>query len=179
MSVGFKGVPITDTLSFGAQFTNVDYSPWVNFTGMWGEVRGSHTTEVTVQHKHNGFVTRVGIMNTSTDYTAGLVTDVSDIVSAWGETGYAANTWGVHAGFLPTVLDGHVNIKMPYGIDYTGKILYNNVEADVVSDTISYARANYATTLTETKDYVVNFDTNAIAASDGYRKVAFNFTAKF
>jgi hypothetical protein len=142
-SVGINNFKIGDKTTFGFQMTNAAFNPWLSFDGVWGKVNASSTVEGTFTHRSSGYVSKLGIMNTKTDFTPGLVTKVSDMVSMWAEAGYEGSRFSMYAGVLPTVVRGSVKMNLPYAVDYQGTIMYNQVSADIADNAVGYARINY------------------------------------
>lgn len=143
VSVGINNIPVWKNTTLGLQTTNAAFNPWLSMTGVWGKVNASNTVEGTLTYRSSGYVSKLGIMNTSTDFTPGLVTNVSDIVSIWAETGWESNKFSLYAGVLPTVVKGSITMNLPYAIDYQGNIKYNKVSANIVDSAVGYARVNY------------------------------------
>ena len=142
-SVGINNFKIGDKTTFGFQMTNAAFNPWLSFDGVWGKVNSSSTVEGTFTHRSSGYVSKLGIMNTKTDFTPGLVTKVSDMVSMWAEAGYEGSRFSMYAGVLPTVVRGSVKMNLPYAVDYQGTIMYNEVSANIADNAVGYARINY------------------------------------
>lgn len=169
-SMGMAGVKINNSTSMQLQYTVSDRNPWLNFSGVWGSIKSTATTEAVFSYRNDSMVGKLGIMNTATQFTPGLVTDVSNIISMWAEGGTEfkskRKSYGVYAGVLPVALSGSVNIKMPTSIDYQGNISYTDVKAKIQDTATGYVRANYTEQVT--KD--VSYNVTGIVTHTGYVK---------
>jgi hypothetical protein len=163
-SVGINNFKISDKTMFGFQLTNAAFNPWLSFNGVWGKINSSSTVEGTFTHRSNGYVSKLGIMNTKTDFTPGLVTKVSDMVSMWAEAGYEGSKFSMYAGVLPTVLSGSVKMNIPYAVDYRGNIMHNQVSTDIADNAVGYARVNYNGKIKKG----VTYNISGVATHTGY-----------
>ena len=111
-----------------AQFTQMDSSPWLNMSGFWGEVEQSDITEGAISYQSESWVGSVGVMQTQTNISPGLITGASDIWAVWGEVGWqdTENQLGLYAGLDPYVTHGLVDVALPTTADPTGKVRYAN-----------------------------------------------------
>lgn len=169
-SIGMTGVKINDRTKLHLQYTVSDRNPWLSMSGVWGSIKSTATTEAVFSYRNDNMVGKLGIMNTATQFTPGLVTDVSNIVSMWAEGGTESKSkrksFGVYAGVLPVALSGSVNIKMPTSIDYRGNISYTNVKAKIQDTATGYVRANYTEQVTNN----VSYNVTGIVTHTGYVK---------
>jgi len=117
-------------------------SPFIDMSGMWGEVESSGTTEVSFTYD-NDFWAQVGAMNTVTDIQSGIVTDVSGINSVYAATGYKTDNWGVYAGIKPYAVSGDVTMKIPTRVDRDGNMYYKTIRGGLKDSPEAYIGFDY------------------------------------
>lgn len=155
-SIGITNIPLGDKLTGSVQYTSMPFSPWIQMDGDWGKVKRSSTFETSFTKQYNNWIGRAGVMRSNTLIEPGLVTSVNTITSVWSEAGYSWGKLKTFAGYLPKVIDGQANIKMPHSIDYNGNVSYNNVSADIVSPTVRYIRFSYTDRIKKKVYYQIN-----------------------
>lgn len=156
LAVGLTGLKLGTNTELSMQYTQMPFSPFVQMSGSWGLVKKSSILESTVTAKYQGFVGKAGLMYANTAITAGLVTDISPITSAWTEGGYEWKHVKLMGGVLPKVISGHANLRMPVGVDMSGNSLYNDIKANISSPTTRYVRLAYDEQVT--KDVGITFN---------------------
>jgi hypothetical protein len=112
--------------------------------------------ESTVTNRQGGFVSKLGLMYSSTEIEQGLVNRVNPISSIWAESGYEWKHFRAYAGMLPKVIGGTADISLPTGVDNLGRISYTSTKADVHSPTVTYARFSYSDRINKKVTYRVN-----------------------
>jgi len=148
-SVGLPQWYHRGNLSLGTQLTNLNSNPWVNFSGSFGAVQGSMTMENVATYIDNGFSIQGSVTYTTTNFTPGLITNVTPVVAAWGETGYRYTDYdhfgdlGFYLGVKPTVLSGSLEANLPTSVDNTGAPVYTKQNLAINSTPVPYARALY------------------------------------
>jgi hypothetical protein len=156
MVVGLTGIDIAKDTSLSVQYTRMPFSPFVQLNGSWGLVKSSSTMESTITNRQGGFVSKLGLMYSSTEIESGLVNRVNPISSVWAESGYEWKHFRAYAGMLPKVVSGSADITLPTGIDNRGQIQYTNTRADVYGPAVQYARFNYADRINRYANYRIN-----------------------
>jgi hypothetical protein len=156
MVVGVTGIELAKDTSLSVQYTRMPFSPFVQLNGSWGLVKSSSTMESTITNRQGGFVSKLGLMYSSTEIDSGLVNRVNPISSVWAETGYEWKNFRAYAGMLPKVISGTADITLPTGIDNRGQIQYTNTKADVYGPAVQYARFNYADRINRYANYRIN-----------------------
>jgi hypothetical protein len=157
-SFGLPEIYKRGAFSTGLQFTSLNTNPWLNFTGSFGSVNNSSTIEQVMTYRKNGFSMQGALMMTTTNFKAGIITDVSPITAAWAETGYRYNErgfgdLGVYVGVKPVVLSGNITATIPTSVDNAGNIVYTNTKMGVVSQTTPYIRALYTGVINQNNGY--------------------------
>jgi hypothetical protein len=143
--------------SVGAQYTTLNYNPWLSFGGAWGMVTQTGNLDTAVRYNHsNGFTAVAGTTYTTTQLTPGLVSKVNDIYGVWAETGYRSGNFGVYAGVKPVVVSGSIQANLPTGIDNAGNMQYTGRSLAIQNQTIGYARALWTADLTKHTAYRVS-----------------------
>lgn len=155
-STGITNIPISKGLTASVQYTTMPFSPWIQMSGDWGKVKSSSIFETSLTKRYDNWIGRAGVMRSNTLIESGLITSVTPITSVWSEGGYDWGKFKLFAGFLPKVIDGQANIKMPSSVDINGNVMYNNVSADIVSPTVRYVRASYTGHFKKTVYYQIN-----------------------
>jgi hypothetical protein len=167
MVVGLTGINLGKDTSLSVQYTRMPFSPFVQLNGAWGLVKSSSTMESTITNRQGGFVSKLGLMYSSTEIEQGLVNRVNPISSIWAETGYDWKHFRAYAGMLPKVVSGTADISLPTGIDNRGQIQYTSTRAKVYGPTVHYARFNY----TDRINRYANYRINAMVTTQKYHAV--------
>jgi len=174
-AIGYDHKIFDTNATVGVSYTKSDSNPWIDMSGMWGEVKGARTTELnlTYDFSDNAWV-QAGAMDTRTDFSSGLVTDVSNVRSVYAVAGYDADNYSVYAGIKPYAVDGSVTMRLPTSVDTAGVMHYDTVSSNIRSTVEGYAgfKHNY------TKD---NHSTTFVGVvdSDGDKHLGFNYRYKF
>lgn len=148
-TIGIPRVELNKNTTVGVQYTSLAFNPFVQFAGVYGTVNQSSTVETVVTRYHSdNYASQLGLMYTNTNISRGLVTSVSPIVSAWAETGYRNQGFGLFVGIKPVPLNGSVDVYLPTSVDSNGNIGYTKHNIGIERQVISYARAVYTEKLT-------------------------------
>jgi hypothetical protein len=118
-------------------------SPFMSFSGMWGQVNSTDTFEYSTMYKPNNWYAQLGVMYSITDFDSGLVEDVDNITSMYGVAGWANNNVNLYLGVKPTVIDGELDLRVPTSVSSTGVMSYTNAKADMTGEPIGYVGAQY------------------------------------
>ena len=143
--------------SAGAQYTTLNYNPWLAFGGAWGQVNQTGNLDHTVRYTHeSGFTAVSGITYTTTTMIPGLITNVTPIAGAWGETGYRFENFGIYAGVKPYLFSGNVTANLPTSIDNIGNTVYTRKNLAIQNQATGYARALWTTDIQKNVTYRVS-----------------------
>ena len=153
-------------INLGIAYSKSKSSPWVSMSGVWGEVTNSTTTDANITWSKNNAWAQAGIMNTKTNIKKGLVTDISDAISAYAVGGIDIGNLTLIAGIKPKVIKGSINLFVPTSVDVNGIMHYNNLRNDYTTETIPFIRANHMYYLNKT-DTDVSIVSDALANSKG------------
>jgi hypothetical protein len=117
---------------FGISVAQQSQNPWLNFNGMFGEINHAQSVEININRKYtNGIWHRTGVMQTQTNFDAGLVTRVDDLWSAYGVLGYRTQGLNIYGGIKPTLFAGSVGVRLPTSVDNRGNLQYTNLDIKV------------------------------------------------
>jgi hypothetical protein len=101
-------------------------------------------------------------MHVTTNIQPGLVTNVSNMIGGWAETGYRYTDHknfgdlGLYAGVKPMLFSGNVTAKIPTSVDNTGNVVYTNKKMAVQSSTTTYIRAMYTNIIDKRTQYRIS-----------------------
>ena len=124
-------------------FTQSYGSPFMAFSGMWGQTNSSQTFEFSQMYKPNNWYGQLGVMYTTTQFDQGLVTKVDPITSMYGMAGWSNDNWNLYVGFKPTVISGNVHLNIPTSVDASGNMHYTSAKANLKGDVVKYVGAQY------------------------------------
>jgi len=173
-SIGYEHRFFDTNLTAGVSYTKADTNPWIDMSGMWGEVNGSNTTELNLTYDYKDAWAQVGAMNTSTDYTSGLVTGVDDVQSVYATVGYDADNIAVFGGIKPYAVNGSVTMRLPTSVDTDGVMHYDTVSSNIKSELEGYVGFNHHYTK---KNHSTTFV--GIVDGGGEGHLNFNYRYKF
>lgn len=163
-----------DGTTYSVHMSKLNSNPWMGFSGVWGEVENTNIVDSVVSYKQGGFTAKASLMHVKTNFTKGLITDVSDQFGAWTELGYKAGGLELGAGVHPVMLKGDVKANVPTSIDIRGKLQYTEHKFKLPTHVNGYLKANYNFNLdTNTKIKV----SGAVSQSgDNQANVSYNIT---
>ena len=144
--------------STGAQYTTLNYNPWLAFGGAWGQVTQTGNLDHAIRYvNENGFTAVAGTTYTTTTITPGLITNVAPIAGAWGEAGYRwENNLGVYAGIKPILFSGNVTASLPTSVDNNGNTVYTKRTLALQNQTTGYLRALWSTDINKNLTYRIS-----------------------
>ena len=143
--------------STGAQYTTLNYNPWLAFGGAWGQVTQTGNLDHTIRYTHpSGFTAVSGVTYTTTNMTPGLVTNVTPIAGAWGETGYRYENFGIYAGVKPILFSGNVTANLPTSVDNNGNTIYTRKNLAIQNQNTGYVRALWSTDVDKHTTYRIS-----------------------
>lgn len=170
--------PLSDrNFAINAQYTNLPFSPFVQMSGVWGQVSSADMFEMSASYRYKGLIGKMGLINSYTNIQGGLVNSVTPINSVWGEVGHEWSAVKAYVGVLPKIVSGTANISMPTGVDRSGNTQYTNVNAGVNNPLVGYARVQMFnfTDRYKTKSYTIN----GIVSTDNNKAIMANYTHRF
>jgi subtilisin family serine protease len=166
-----------DSRAFGSQdetvhqftMTQTAKNPYVNFTGMWGEVNSSTMFEYNATWTgQTGMWAQGGVIRTNTNINRGLVQNVSPMYSVHAVAGYTKNNVSVYAGLQPKVIAGSVNLRLPSSTDADGVMSYSDTSVKMQgAKTVSYLGASADYIIDKQQRMSFNTAVSTIGASAG------------
>ena len=153
-----------------------NYNPHAQFSGMWGDVMGTSIIEYDYTLRANNAWAQIGFMNTTTDLSPGIINRISDVQSAYLTAGYQYQNIGFYAGVQPTVIGGHVDLKMPSMVDEQGVMSYTHSRVSMVERTaVGYAGMNWTRPINSQSRVLFNVSANSV----GDYRTSVNYTKSF
>lgn len=114
-------------------------SPWLRFNGIFGTVESSTMLEFTgTKFWPEGYFSQAGAIQTSTQFTPGLVTDISPIWAGYAMAGWANRDWSLYGGVQPTIFAGHMTLRLPTSVDNQGTMHYTQRKFDIRNDPVTF-----------------------------------------
>jgi hypothetical protein len=175
--ISLPSVVLNKNAFLTASFTDLDFSPWLSMSGMWGSINKTNITEGTLTFKKENWVVNAGVMHTSTDITPGLITSVNDIYAVWSDVGWQHedNNFGFYGGVDPVVVSGSVSVSLPDSVDNEGNLIYNESTVPLISEKSFYIRAFFNKNIHNNLD----MKTSAVVRNSGKTNVSMNFQWNF
>lgn len=141
----------------GAQYTTLNYNPWVSLSGSWGLVTQTSNWDQTLRYQgSDGFSAVAGVTYTTTTMQPGLITSITPILGAWGEAGQRWGNLGVYAGVKPVLLSGSVAGNLPTGVDGAGNTVYTQRNLAIQNSVTGYVRGLWNADINRSTSYRVS-----------------------
>jgi hypothetical protein len=119
-------------------------SPWLAFSGIFGQVNSSTILDFsTTKLMASGYFAQAGIMQTVTEFSPGLVTDISDIWAGYMVFGQNQESWSLYGGMQPTIFSGSIKLKLPTSVDQQGTMYYTEKNVSIRNQPVAFAGAEY------------------------------------
>jgi hypothetical protein len=134
-------------LNVSMHMTQLNTNPWIDFAGVWGDVKNSSIIDNVVTYKKDNVTLKGSVMHVNTNFTPGLITDVSTQTGAWAEASYKDGGFRADAGVHPVMLSGSVTANIPTSIDNTGTTHYTKYKFGLPTNINGYIRSQYTTPL--------------------------------
>lgn len=129
-----------DPVSYRLGMTRMAGSPWLSFSGVFGQVESSTILDFSASRTwHRKWFVQGGVMQTSTEIKKGLVQAVSPLWAGYAMAGYQDQTWTAFAGLQPTIFAGHIDLKLPTSVDSNGVMHYSSKTVHVRNDAVMFA----------------------------------------
>jgi subtilisin family serine protease len=158
--------------------TQTEINPYVQFSGSWGSVTGATTLEYdsTYRDTKSGRWAQAGVLQTTTQFSPGMVTGVTPIYAVHAVAGQRFGDFDLYAGIKPYVVSGAVNITVPTAVDTNGTMHYSTVKANLAGgNPTSYAGVNWASNFRKTHAMMIR----ATVAQDGTYYAGTNYSYRF
>ena len=158
--------------------TQTEINPYVQFSGSWGSVSGATTMEYdsTYRDSKTGRWAQAGVMQTTTQFTPGMVTTVTPIYAVHAIAGQRLGSFDFYAGIKPYVISGSVNLSVPTSVDVDGTMRYTNMKADLSgANPIGYAGVNWSSVWRKSHSMMLR----TTMAQDGTYYAGTNYSYRF
>lgn len=149
-------------------------NPWIDFSGMWGDVTSSTVIDNVVSYTNNKFSVKGSMMHVTTNFTPGLITDVSTQTGAWAEASYTDGGFKADIGIHPVALSGNVSASIPTSINSSGITQYTDYKFGMPSDINAYIRGEYTTPYKQGELTIA-----AAMSQTGYHTAGLGYTIKW
>jgi len=124
--------------------TRTPGSPWLGFSGMFGQVNSSMIIETSMTRTWgSGHWVQLGGMQTSTDFTPGLVRDVGNIYSVFATAGWQDQNWKLFGGLQPHIVQGRVTLDLPTSVDNQGRLHYTSHTVNMRNPAVTFMGVRY------------------------------------
>lgn len=156
---GFHAIGDSQNWSTGSQFpigrwnsgtvmqisaAQMQGSPWMSMGGVFGRINTSTIMETSLSRTWgDGLWSRVGMMQTVTTITPGLVTTVTPIWSAYMISGWQHASFKMYGGLQPTILAGEIRTRLPDSVDANGVMHYSEGRHRLRNDPVGFVGAEY------------------------------------
>lgn len=155
--------------------TQIQGSPWLSFSGVFGRVNSSTLLETSVIRQWStGHWAQFGGIQTATNFTPGLVSDVSNIYSVFASAGWRDQNWNIYGGIQPYIVSGSVTIDLPGGVDPQGRLHYNQHTIKMDSPVVAFAGAERRW---DRRDYA--WKLNGVINSEGAYQTRISYSKRF
>lgn len=126
------------TYRFGA--AKMEGSPWFNFSGVFGRIQNSTMLDFTATRTWSeGFFAQAGVIQTATQFSPGLVTDITPVWAGYAVTGWQDRNWTVYTGLQPTIFSGDMTLRLPTSVDQTGTMHYTEHKFNIRNQPVAFA----------------------------------------
>jgi hypothetical protein len=143
-SVSTRHMGITRDWDFNLGIARMPGSPWMSFSGVFGRIKDSVIVDTTVGRRwSNGVFAQASMMQTTTNFQAGLIDEITPLWSASAMAGWQNKTWSVYGGVQPTIVSGSMSMTLPTGIDQQGKIQYTKHSTRFRNEPVMFTGAQY------------------------------------
>ena len=136
-------------ITYSLHMSKLNGNPWINFSGVWGELENTDIIDNVISYKQGGFTAKGSLMRVKTNFNKGLITEVSDQHGVWGELNFTKSGYKLGAGIHPVLLDGSVKAIIPTSVNVDGNLNYTNYEFALPTIVRGYLKINYDINLDE------------------------------
>ena len=120
--------------------TRMSGSPWLGFSGIFGKVQNSTMLDFTATRTWSeGFFAQAGVIQTATQFSPGLVTDITPVWAGYAVTGWQDRDWTVYTGLQPTIFAGDITLRLPTSVDQAGTMHYTEHKFNIRNQPVAFA----------------------------------------
>jgi hypothetical protein len=169
---------VNSNVDVNITYSKTKTSPWINMSGIWGEVEGSSTVDTSITWNNDNLWVQAGLMKTKTDIKKGLVINIDDALSTYALSGFTLNDFTFYAGIKPKVISGSIDLFVPSNVDSYGIMHYNMSSNKYGSTTVPFVGAEHTYYFKE-NDTDVSLNTDVVADVGGNHSFNVVFEYKF
>jgi hypothetical protein len=154
----------------------MDGSPWLGFNGVFGRINSSTILDSNLSRTwNNGVWAQMGVMQTVTDITPGLVTGVDPIWAGYAAAGYRPNqSWNLFGGVQPKIMSGSLDLRLPGRVDEQGVLHYDEHNIKLRNQLVGFLGASYTW-----KSRHTQLKTNLVVNSQGNYQTRVSYEINF
>jgi hypothetical protein len=143
-SVSSRRMGITEDWDINLGIARMPGSPWMSFSGVFGNIQDSVMVDTTVgRHWPNGVFAQGSVMQTTTRFQPGLIDSMTPLWSASAMAGWQDRTFSVYGGVQPTIISGSMSLILPTGIDRQGQVQYTRYNTQIRNEPVMFAGTQY------------------------------------
>ena len=156
-------------------------SPWVNMTGVWGQVNRTKTFDTSITWSDNDVWAQAGAMHTDTDINTGLVVNIEEAISAYAIAGVNRDDFTFYTGVKPKVINNSkIGLSIPNSVDSNGVMHYSSASNNYGTSTVAFVGAGHTFYFNEeNEDVSVSLTTDIIADANDNHSFNGTFVYKF
>lgn len=130
------------TMQIGA--SRMQGSPWMSMSGIFGRIIDSTVLETSISKTWStGVWSRLGMMQTGSNITPGLVTSITPIYSAYAIGGWQQDALKIYGGIQPTIFSGTINLRLPDRVDEDGVMHYADSKQRLHNNPVGFLGAEH------------------------------------
>jgi len=170
---------VDNELDLNITYSKTKDSPYLNMSGVWGEVNGATTIDASLTWNNDNLWTQAGAMHTNTNISKGLVESVDDAISAYIIAGVDLDDFTFYAGVKPKVLNNsRIDLSIPNSVDSNGVMHYKSSSSNYGTSTVPFIGATHTYYFRE-EDEDVALKTDIIADANDNHSFNVTFEYKF
>lgn len=174
-SISTRHLGLTQDWDINLGIARMPGSPWMSFSGVFGTIQDSVIVDTAVGRRwSNGTFVQGSVMQTTTQFQAGLIDSITPLWSASAMAGWQGQSWSVYGGVQPTIFAGSMSMNLPTGVDRQGKILYTRHNTAIRNEPVMFAGAQY-----RWRHHENSVVASAAVNEQGSYRVQFNYRKDF
>lgn len=119
-------------------------NPWISVNGMFGNINRTIMYDFNAtRFWSNGFFGQVGTIQSTVDFTSGLVEKISPMWLGYAVGGWKSNGFTLYGGLQPTAFSGNIKVKLPTSVDEQGTMHYTTHSVAIRNKAVSFVGSDY------------------------------------
>ena len=169
--IGYNKSIAGTSLDFNLNYSKNKTNPWVNVSGVWGNVDSVNIIDSNLTWTNDNFWMQGGVMTTNTDLTTGLVSDIDNLYSVYTAAGWEEDNWRIYAGTMPKLIKGDVEFNLPSNVDENGVMHYSKHKTQVKNETTSFVGGSWHKQM---NSYSLTTDSIVDSSSEHHTSIVIN-----